>query len=94
MCGHNPLHHVTHYSHPEPVQPAVRHVETQAATRPCPSCGAAVQEDFVFCPRCGAEILSACPSCHRAVQTDWARCAYCGADLLAGKAADAPHFHS
>jgi RNA polymerase subunit RPABC4/transcription elongation factor Spt4 len=85
MCGHNPLHHVTHYINPEPVQPAVQHVEPRLATRPCPKCGTAVQEDFVFCPRCGAEILTACPSCHRAVQTDWVRCPYCGVDLLAEK---------
>jgi RNA polymerase subunit RPABC4/transcription elongation factor Spt4 len=94
MCGHNPLHHVTHYAHPEHVQPAVQYAEPQIVTRPCPTCGAALQEDFVFCPRCGAEILTACPSCHRAVQTDWARCPHCGVDLLAGKAAAAPHSHT
>ncbi|MEW6717034.1 MAG: zinc ribbon domain-containing protein [Chloroflexota bacterium] len=82
MCGHTPIHHVTHYSRSESVQPAVQHVEPQVAARPCPNCGAALQEDFVFCPNCGAEILTACPSCHRAVQTDWMRCPYCGVDLL------------
>src|SRR5574341_2568256 len=86
MCGHNPFHHVPQYIHPEHVQPTVQHAEPRVVTRPCPSCGAAVQEDFVFCPRCGAEILTACPSCHRAIQTDWARCPYCGVDLSAEKA--------
>ncbi len=93
MCGHSPLHHIAHYSHSEYVQP-VQQVEPWIVTRPCPKCGAAVQEDFVFCPRCGAEILTACPSCYRAVQTDWTRCAYCGADLLGDKAAATPHPHS
>lgn len=93
MCGHSPLHHVTHH-HPEHAQPAVQHAESRVATWPCPKCAAAVQEDFVFCPRCGAEILTACPSCHRAVQAAWARCAYCGADLLAEKARQEPHSQS
>lgn len=84
MCGHHLLHHVTN-DYRELAQPDMGHVQVQAATRPCPSCNAPVQEDFVFCPRCGSEILSACPSCHRAVQTDWTRCAYCGTDLLAAK---------
>lgn len=94
MCGHNPLHHITHYSRFEPAQPGIRQVQAQAATRPCPSCGAPVQEDFVFCPHCGAETLTACSSCHRAVQTDWTRCAYCGTDLLAAKTQASTHFHS
>jgi len=82
MCGHSPLHHITHHSRPEPAQKDVGHIEHPVVTKPCPSCGVSVQEDFVFCPNCGAEILAACPSCHRAVQTDWMRCPYCGVDLL------------
>lgn len=60
-------------------------VETAAprqTTKPCTQCRAQVQEDFVFCPRCGAELLAACPECHRAVETGWTRCAYCGAELV------------
>ena len=49
----------------------------------CPACGYPTQEDFVLCPRCGTELLTACPECYRAVQTDWVQCAYCGADLVA-----------
>lgn len=93
MCGHNPVHHITHSTQPEPVQPAVRHAEPRIAPQPCPNCGTALQDDFVFCPRCGAEILTACPSCHRAVQTDWARCPYCGIDMLAGNTGAAPYSH-
>nr|MBI2905171.1 zinc ribbon domain-containing protein [Chloroflexota bacterium] len=40
------------------------------------------QEDFVFCPQCGTELLKACPACHRAVRAEWTHCAYCGADLV------------
>ena len=93
MCGPHLSHH-THHSHPEPMHPDDRQAESQVRMQPCPHCGTAVQEDFVFCPRCGAEILTACPSCHRAVQSDWTHCPYCGIDLLAGKAGAAPHSHT
>lgn len=85
MCGHHPLHHM--YIHPDDH----RQMETQATvpsaviTRPCPQCQRPVQEDFVFCPHCGTDLLSACPVCHRAVHADWTHCAFCGTDLLAGK---------
>ena len=52
------------------------------ATSSCPECGYPTQEDFVLCPRCGTELLTACPECHRAVKTDWVHCAYCGAGLV------------
>jgi RNA polymerase subunit RPABC4/transcription elongation factor Spt4 len=98
MCGHYPLHQVPVYgSHAgAPANPisGPGFTQPQAITRPCPQCGAPAQEDFVFCPRCGAEILTACPSCHRAIQTDWTHCAYCGADLLTGKAEISTHSHS
>ena len=98
MCGHHLMHYIPmghDHSHlptsrtPEPVYSA-----PQVATRPCPQCKSPLQEDFVFCPRCGAEILSACPSCHRAVQTNWTRCAYCGTDLLAAKTQAPTHSES
>ncbi len=54
----------------------------QQALKPCPQCGEQVREDFVFCPKCGAELLTACPECHRAVDAGWTHCAYCGADLV------------
>lgn len=89
MCGHNPIHLIrTSRNHlqdsPAPslgsefAPPA-----TQITTRPCPKCSIHVQEDFVFCPRCGTELLSACPGCHRAVEASWSNCAYCGTDLAA-----------
>jgi len=61
---------------------SVRPAPASAVTRPCPQCGSPVQEDFVFCPRCGAELLTACPECHRAVDTGWTHCAFCGAELV------------
>ena len=87
MCGHNPLRDAViqrdqRQNQEAPVSgPAV--APPRVASRPCSQCGASVQEDFVFCPRCGAELLTACPECHRAVETSWTHCAYCGADLVA-----------
>lgn len=89
MCGHSSLHHVRvpHNHQQEMVVPASGpeyaqpYAPTQVTARPCPQCSAPAREDFVFCPRCGTELLTACPECHRAVETTWPRCAYCGADL-------------
>lgn len=89
MCGHSPLHHIRSSrnhrqeipaptSAPKYVPPAAR-----VETRPCPNCSTRVQEDFVFCPRCGTDLLNACPGCHRAVEASWSNCAYCGTDLVA-----------
>jgi len=82
MCGHHLLHggHNATDSHLPVATPA--HLPAAVATAPCPQCSYPLHEDFVFCPRCGAEVLAACPACHRAVRADWTRCAYCGAELL------------
>ncbi|MFV1858806.1 MAG: zinc-ribbon domain-containing protein [Anaerolineales bacterium] len=82
MCGTG--HRTTdRHNHREVAQSPMELERPQTATKPCPQCGAQVEQDFVFCPRCGAELLTACPECHRAVETDWTRCAYCGAELVA-----------
>ncbi len=87
MCGHHPLHHLPIYP-PYPVS-APNHAPgpsvTRVSTAPCPGCGSAVQEGFVFCPQCGRQLLKACSACHRAIHADWTHCAFCGADLLAEK---------
>lgn len=93
MCGHHLLHS-THL-HPGDQRDVEAPALTPPSTRtiPCPQCHSPLQEDFVFCPYCGAEVLAACPACHRAVRADWTHCAYCGADLL-GEKADVPtHSH-
>jgi len=94
MCMHHLLHgghnHTGDHQHMEtPI-----HAPTPAVATPCPRCHSPLQEDFVFCPHCGAEVLAACPNCHRAVRADWTHCAYCGADLLTEKSDAATHSHS
>jgi len=52
----------------------------------CPSCGAAVGDDFSFCEQCGSEIPSqdqdsTCPSCDATVRADDQFCESCGTEL-------------
>lgn len=76
----------THHGEPPQVITAVGQSPARASSVPCPGCGLALQEDFVFCPRCGRQVLTACPQCHRATRADWSHCAFCGADLVAAPA--------
>lgn len=84
MCGHNHSHQIDTRRDPRQSassQTDLGYSQQQAATRPCPKCSTLVQEDFVFCPNCGTELLMACPECHRAIDATWSRCAFCGTDL-------------
>lgn len=53
----------------------------------CPSCGALVDEDAVFCPECGASLTPApsagrqCPNCHAPVEEGAVFCTECGTKL-------------
>ncbi len=83
MCGghsHYPRYseRVRYENPPQPATPSPR-----VSTVSCPGCGTAIQEDFVFCPNCGRQVLTACRNCHRAVETDWTHCAFCGTELIA-----------
>lgn len=86
MCGHN---HSNLTNNWRENHDSAEHRDSmvlnrqQIATRPCTGCGTPVQDDFVFCPSCGTNLLTACPECHRAVETKWTHCAYCGTELAA-----------
>lgn len=45
----------------------------------CPSCGAKVHGDFLYCPHCHTKLKKSCPSCRKPLQMDWNLCPYCGA---------------
>jgi hypothetical protein len=49
---------------------------------PCPKCTAQCRSNFVYCPKCGAELSPSCSECKRAVEPNWNRCAYCGKQLM------------
>ncbi len=90
-CGHPLLHgDEMHHGDSQQWRGSAEPVAAHVTTAPCPGCGAAVQEDFVFCPRCSRELLIACPQCQRAVRRDWTHCAFCGADLVAEASGPAP----
>lgn len=45
----------------------------------CPSCGAKVRSEFLYCPHCHTRLKKSCPVCHKPLQMDWNLCPYCGA---------------
>lgn len=47
----------------------------------CPRCDAAVTEQFVVCPKCGAKLKPNCPNCSTPVDPDWAVCPKCAHPL-------------
>jgi len=87
MCGHSLIHgmDVASRNRREMVEQMEMSDNTTAQTssveRTCPTCKTTLQDDYVFCPKCGTELLKACPSCHRAVEATWQNCAYCGESL-------------
>jgi|SRR5690554_5545879 len=44
----------------------------------CPSCQRYVNEDFVYCPYCRADLRQPCPGCERLIDLRWEICPYCG----------------
>ena len=44
----------------------------------CPACHRYVEDDFILCPHCHAQLREPCVSCSRLVELRWALCPYCG----------------
>jgi ribosomal protein L32 len=44
----------------------------------CPSCGAKVKDNFVFCPYCHTHLKKKCLACDTILALDWNICPYCG----------------
>jgi len=44
----------------------------------CPSCKAAIEEDFILCPNCHTQLKNVCSNCERLLQLNWNICPYCG----------------
>ena len=47
----------------------------------CPRCGTTVKEEYVLCPKCGAELRPFCPNCSAPVEPDWTVCPRCASPL-------------
>jgi predicted RNA-binding Zn-ribbon protein involved in translation (DUF1610 family) len=54
-------------------------LEEEATRSECGSCGAPVEDEWVACPACGAELATRCVSCGRPLELDWTICAWCAA---------------
>ncbi len=78
MCGCGGDNHNRHEDQRRDQYEAPR---VAVATKPCPECGYAVEEDFILCPACGTQLKTSCPECQRAVDITWSRCPYCGTTL-------------
>jgi hypothetical protein len=50
-------------------------------TRPCPTCGRDIEEDFVICPYCRTQFARRCAVCERRLRLGWAVCPYCAAEV-------------
>lgn len=47
----------------------------------CRSCARSVDDTWLRCPACGADLAAACPACGGRVEFDWSVCAWCAHDL-------------
>ncbi|MBI3783681.1 MAG: Flp pilus assembly complex ATPase component TadA [Deltaproteobacteria bacterium] len=45
----------------------------------CPSCGNAIDDNFVACPHCATPLQVKCQGCHARLEREWQICPYCGA---------------
>jgi len=54
----------------------------------CQSCRRYVEDDFLLCPHCHAQLRDPCPTCARLVDLRWALCPYCAAVQHGNTAAD------
>jgi hypothetical protein len=53
-------------------------LESIVAESRCPRCRAAVDEDWIACPECGASLNAQCESCGDGLQPNWKLCPRCG----------------
>jgi len=56
-------------------------LEEEATRSECGTCGATVDDEWVACPACGAELATRCAACGRPLELDWTICAWCAADV-------------
>ena len=56
-------------------------LEEEARHSECSTCGAMVDDEWVACPSCGAELAVRCVSCGRPLELDWRICAWCAAEV-------------
>ncbi|MGP8161528.1 MAG: zinc ribbon domain-containing protein [Candidatus Dormibacteria bacterium] len=50
-------------------------------TRPCPTCGRDIEEEFVICPYCRTQFARRCAVCERRLRLGWPVCPYCAGEV-------------
>jgi RNA polymerase subunit RPABC4/transcription elongation factor Spt4 len=51
------------------------------ATRPCPTCGREIEQEFVICPYCRTQFARRCGSCGKWLRLGWHVCPYCAEEV-------------
>ena len=59
-------------------------------TRPCPTCGRDIEEEFVICPHCRTQFARRCTVCERRLRLGWPVCPYCATEVGAHTLPSAP----
>lgn len=50
-------------------------------SRPCPTCGRDIEQEFIVCPYCRTQFGRRCTSCDRSLRLGWAICPYCATEV-------------
>jgi RNA polymerase subunit RPABC4/transcription elongation factor Spt4 len=50
-------------------------------SRPCPTCGRDIEQDFVICPYCRTQFARRCGACGKWLRLGWHVCPYCAEEV-------------
>jgi RNA polymerase subunit RPABC4/transcription elongation factor Spt4 len=50
-------------------------------TRPCPTCGREIEQEFILCPYCRTQFARRCTGCDRSLRLGWEVCPYCATEV-------------
>jgi RNA polymerase subunit RPABC4/transcription elongation factor Spt4 len=50
-------------------------------SRPCPTCGREIEQEFIVCPYCRTQFARRCVNCDRSLRLGWSLCPYCATEV-------------
>ena len=50
-------------------------------SRPCPTCGREIEQEFIVCPYCRTQFARRCINCDRSLRLGWSLCPYCATEV-------------